>query len=208
MRLDLHIHTSRYSPCSGMDPDDLMAAAKERGLDGVCLTEHQIVWPAEEAARLAEKHGLAVFRGVEVTTTVGDILVFGLEESIKGIPTPEELRTRVEAVGGLMILAHPFRGFLVFGFSELMMDLGQACALPAMKLVDGLEVCNVRVTAAENDFARQVAEELGLISCGGSDAHSPEEVGCCVTVFEETLTDEASLIDALRAGRFTLERDF
>ena len=206
MIIDLHIHTSRYSSCSRLDPDELMVAAREKGLDGVCLTEHQVVWPREEAEELAARHNLKVFRGVEVTTTAGDVLVFGLEESVQGVPTPEELSALVEAAGGIMILAHPFRGFLVFGFSELSMSVDQAAALPVMSLVQGLEVCNIRVTDQENDFARAVAQRLGLLQTGGSDAHSAEEVGACLTVFDEDLADEAALVEALKAGRFRLER--
>lgn len=189
-----------------MTPDELVAAAKARGLDGVCLTEHQILWPEAEANELAERHRFSIFRGVEVTTTAGDILAFGLKNSVQGIPTPEELQALVDESGGFMILAHPFRGFLVFGFSELQMDIGQAAALPVMHRVGGLEVCNVRVTDEENRFAGKVADHLGLLKCAGSDAHAPDEVGSCVTIFPQHIQNEADLVSALKQGAFTIER--
>ena len=64
MYLDLHLHTTAYSPCSSMSPDELMIAAKDAGLDGVCITEHNIVWPLEDVEAISKKHGLPVFRGV------------------------------------------------------------------------------------------------------------------------------------------------
>ncbi len=206
MDLDLHIHTTRHSRCSKMTPDELMIAAKGADLDGVCITEHDRMWTAEEARALAKKHGLAVFRGMEVTTTGGDMLVFGLEEEPQRVLTPAQLKAGVDAAGGVAVAAHPFRGFLVFGFGALKMTLEDAAANPTFSHVHGLEVCNGLVTDDENEFARKVAEELGLLKVGGSDAHKPESVGTCVTCFEDFLEDEKALVAALLSGRYTVEK--
>lgn len=207
MYIDLHLHTTAYSPCSTMTPEQLMKAAKEAGLDGVCITEHNRIWKAEEAEALSEEYGLAVFRGVEVTTIGGDILVFGVEEDFhEGIWTAAKLKAKVDAAGGVAIAAHPFRGFLVFGFGELQLDLQEAIDNPTFHEVHGLEVCNSMVTEQENGFARQVAEELGLLMVGGSDAHKPEAVGTCVTNFQDAIADDRELVEALRSRRYSLER--
>ena len=50
MLVDIHIHTSRYSECSSLHPIDMAVAAKEAGLDGICLTEHQTVWSPGRSA--------------------------------------------------------------------------------------------------------------------------------------------------------------
>lgn len=206
MKIDMHIHTTAFSPCSTMDPEQLMMAAKERGLDGVCITEHDRLWSAEHAAELAEKFDLAVFRGMEVTTTGGDILVFGFDEEPGEMWTPAELRDRVDDAGGIAIAAHPFRGFLLFGFGELQMDLQQAMDNPTFTSVHGLETCNSMVTDEENDLARQVAEAMGLLKVGGSDAHKPESVGLCFTTFEDDIKYEHQLVEAIRSGRHTVCR--
>jgi predicted metal-dependent phosphoesterase TrpH len=207
MLIDLHIHTTAYSPCSTMTPDELMVAAKAAGLDGVCITEHNRIWSAEEAAELADKHGLAVFRGMEITSSGGDILVFGLEEEPGSqIWTPAELRAKVEAAGGVAFAAHPFRGFLLFGFSHLQMNIEDAIGNPTFAHVHGLEVCNCMVTPDENALASQAAEALGLLQVGGSDAHRPNDVGTCVTRFPERIENEKELIAALRSGNFVVER--
>lgn len=205
MLLDLHIHTTAFSPCSIMSPDELMVAARQAGLDGVCITEHNRIWRAEDAAALGEKHDLTVLRGMEVTTTGGDILVFGMEEEPKGILTPAALRRKVDAAGGVAIAAHPFRGFLLFGFGALSMGLEDALENPTFQHVHGLEVCNGRVTPDENAFARKVAEAMGLLAVGGSDAHEPQSVGLCAVRFEDRIEDEQQLVAALLNGRCTVE---
>ena len=49
--LDLHCHSSDRSLDSGVRADVLCAQAVARGLDGVCLTEHNSIWPDGRHAR-------------------------------------------------------------------------------------------------------------------------------------------------------------
>jgi len=205
MRIDLHIHTRPRSSCSAIDPSALLEEARRAGLDGVCLTEHQNRWSPEEIQELMEDHGIRVFQGNEITTNQGDILVFGYEKDVKGVVPIQDLRKEVEAVGGLMIAAHPFRGFLLFGISQLQLDVEQACKRAVFQHVDGLEIHNCKVTDPENDMARRVAERLGLRGVAGSDAHRLDEVGKCVTLFEREIRTERELIEEIRAGRFAVE---
>jgi predicted metal-dependent phosphoesterase TrpH len=205
MRVDLHIHTRPKSPCSAIDVSALLDAARLSGLDGICLTEHQNRWTDVEVKEWGQAGGVRIFQGNEITTNQGDILVFGLDREVKGVVPIQDLRQEVEAVRGLMIAAHPFRGFLLFGIGQLQLDVEQACKRTVFQFVDGLEVHNCKVTDPENDMARKVAERLGLLGVAGSDAHRLEEVGRCVTVFEREVQTERDLIKELRARRFTVE---
>jgi len=206
MKIDLHVHTTAFSPCSVMSPDDAARAAIQAGLDGICITEHNRLWNKEDARALWEKHGLQVFSGMEVTTSGGDILVFGLEEEPHEIWTPAQLKEKVDRVGGVAVAAHPFRGFLLFGFGALQMDLTQAVGNPTFSQVHGLEVCNSLVTDEENEMARRVADEMGLLKVGGSDAHNIRAVGTCITEFQDVISDEKDLIGAILSGRHTTRR--
>ena len=205
MRIDLHIHTRPKSPCSAIDPPALLEEARRAGLDGICLTEHQNRWSPGEVEEWSRTGGIRIFQGNEITTNQGDILVFGLDREVKGVVPIQDLRQEVEALGGLMIAAHPFRGFLLFGISQLQLDVGQACKRTVFQHVDGLEIHNCKVTDPENDMARRVAERLGLLGVAGSDAHRLDEVGKCVTIFEREVRAEQELIEEIRAGRFTVE---
>ena len=80
------------------------------------------------------------------------MVVFGLEKEIKGIIKLEELREEVLMVGGFMIVAHPFRGFLTFGVGRLGLTPEKAMERPLFKLVDAVEVMNSKVTEKENDL--------------------------------------------------------
>ena len=205
MRVDLHIHTRPRSSCSAIDPSALLEEARRAGLDGICLTEHQNRWSPAELEEFMGASGIRVFQGNEITTNQGDILVFGYDRDVKGVVPIQELRKEVEEVGGLMIAAHPFRGFLLFGISQLQLDVGQACKRAVFQHVDGLEIQNCKVTDPENDMARRVSGRLGLLGVAGSDAHRLDEVGRCVTKFEREVRTERELIEEIRAGRFTVE---
>ena len=205
MRIDLHIHTHPRSPCSAINPEDLLQKARRVGLDGLCLTEHQHRWDVGEIDNLSRNGGLQIFQGNEITTNQGDILVFGYKEDVRGVVPIQDLRKEVQAAGGLMIAAHPFRGFLLFGITQLRMDVEQACQRPVFQYVDGVEVFNCKLTDPENDMARQVAAHLGLLGVAGSDAHRLDEVGRCVTILEREVHTEKELIEELRARRFTTE---
>ena len=144
------------SSCSSATVDEAIGEAKTVGLDGICLTDHNYVWDRNVVADLVKKHGFPVFRGNEITTDQGDVVVFGLEKDIKGVVKLEDLREEVIKVGGFIIAAHPFRGFLTFGVGRLGLTPEKAMERPLFKFVDGVEVMNSKVTQKENDFASKV----------------------------------------------------
>ncbi len=171
-------------------------------LDGICLTEHQVVWDPDEVDKLAAEAGIRIFRGNEFTTNQGDILVFGFYEDIKELLIIQELREKVTAAGGYMVVAHPFRGFKTFGIGQLQLTVEQACKRKVLEFVDAVEVGNGKLSPEENNMARKVAEKLGLPGTGGSDAHRVDEIGTWVTVFEKEIESEIELVQELHAGRF------
>ncbi len=203
MRIDLHIHTSPRSACSYIDPHELIQEAQRLKLDGICLTEHQVLWDSDEVNELARESGIKIFRGNEFTTNQGDMLVFGLYKDIKDLLMIQELSEEVKTAGGYMIAAHPFRGFKTFGIGQLQMTVEQACRRKALEFVDAIEVGNGKLSPDENDMARKVAKKLGLPGTAGSDAHRVDEVGRWLTVFKKEIHTELELVQELHAGRFT-----
>jgi len=202
MKIDLHLHTKPRSQCSYIDPKDLIAEALKIGLDGFCLTEHQVLWEIEAVQELAGDSGLKIFRGNEITTAQGDVLVFGLEKDIQGIITIQELQQEVQAAGAFSIIAHPFRGFKTFGIADLKMSVDQAVRKKALQFVNAIEVKNGKVTEQDNDLAQQVADKLGLPGTGGSDAHNIDDLGTFITVFDENIDNDQQLLEALHSGKF------
>lgn len=68
-KADLHIHTA-LSPCAdlSMSPAIIVQTAKARGLHLIGIADHNSTLNALVVKRLAEKEGIAVLTGVEVTT--------------------------------------------------------------------------------------------------------------------------------------------
>ena len=201
--IDLHVHTSPASPCSSAPENQAIEEAKRIGLDAICLTDHNYVWKTENIEDLKQKHGFLVFRGNEITTDQGDILVFGMNKDIKGIIKLQNLKKEVLKADGFMIAAHPFRGFLVFGAEQLGLTTEKAMARSLFKWVDAVEVLNGKVTEKENNLASEVTTRLGLLATGGSDAHEVDEVGRYATRFSSPIKDEKDLINALKSGNYS-----
>jgi predicted metal-dependent phosphoesterase TrpH len=203
--IDLHTHTHPLSHDSLLSPDDLIDAAKEAGLNGVCLTEHDFFWEPESIADVSRRHDFLVIPGIEVNTEDGHILVFGLERFVYGMHRMPELARMAESAGAVMIAAHPYRRQLPF---ELRHDgdwahaLERAVTNPAYAEVHAIETCNGRGSARENSFSGEICTRLGLPGLAASDAHERKDVGRCATEFERRIGGLTDLITELKAERF------
>lgn len=204
MRIDLHVHTNPLSPDSFMGADEAIQTAKEIGLDGICLTEHDRAWQLSEIHFLREKHNFPVFRGVEVMLRGGiEMLVFGLNIDFTSLLQLSDLRSMVTAAKGYAVYAHPFRGLPELTVSDS--DAAMKIALGKVDItsVDAVEGCNGRHGDIYNQPALEMAARHNLKTTGGSDAHKTGEIGTCVTVFESNITTDAELLNELKAGRFS-----
>lgn len=206
MLIDLHTHSYPKSDDSFMGVDDLVVAAKAAGIDGVCLTEHDTFWSAEETAALSRRHEFLVLPGCEINTDTGHVLVFGLEEYLFGLHKPDYLRQVAAREGAVIIAAHPYRRrFLAEPgrAPEVRAEmLERAGADGLFRICDAIESVNGRGTNLENRFSWDLAELLGTKVTGGSDAHRPEQLGAAATRFERPIGCLDDLIRELRAGRF------
>ena len=205
----MHVHTVRGAADSSLKPEQLSEVAKEIGLTGVNITEHDRMWEDQPLKEFREQSGLFVNRGMEVSTDMGHILAVGLTGYVPGIRKAKELRLVLDDLGGFMIVAHPFRHFfdpIHFrreGRPPFDMTPEEAAErMSIFGLVDDIEVANGGTHAKENQFALKVARVLGKRGVGASDCHSTQGVGYFVTVFEEELRDEAHMLEQLHAGRY------
>jgi hypothetical protein len=189
---------------SMLGPHDLIKTAQERGLDGVTITEHG-VQDVAALEQLKEEHDFLILGGVEVSTDLGDILVFGMGDFDVGYMEAPKLREMVLEAGGIMVAAHPFRrDFSPVGYHShnpaQEINIEEACGRPIFELVDALEAANGGSTREEVLFSFQVMERLNMGGTGGSDAHTTRAVGDCVTRFDVELATEADLVEAIRNG--------
>ena len=202
MLIDLHTHTRPLSDDSLLTPAELIQQAKQNGLDAICFTEHDWFWDKDKLEALSQEHDFPIFPGVEINTEDGHFLVFGLEEYIFGMHRTEYLRGIVDEVGGVMILAHPFRRN--FRSDDNIDDaIERYCKKPICRFLDIIEVLNGRAKERQNRFSQTLSRRLNMKSTGGSDAHSLENIPSYATRFEKDINNVAELIAELKAGRFS-----
>jgi hypothetical protein len=134
-KLDLHVHTpaSRDYKGPSISPDEFVARAISKGLDGIAITDHNTAGWLDQIVAAAAGTKLAVFPGVEITVTGGKsgIHIIGLfdcntsakaiENLLAKLGVPSDDYGKLEAMsqfgparvvdeianqGGLAILAH------------------------------------------------------------------------------------------------------
>ncbi len=193
-RFDHHVHTARHSPDSVIDPLVLLEKAREAGLDGVVITEHDYQWEARELADLAARAdalGLRVFSGVEVSTREGHFLVYGLPdpyEAPPGIALKNLLRV-ANRRGAAVVAAHPFRWDQ--DFTRIVAEHGPAFA--------ALELVSNNVTPETRARTEGLLARHAMGATGSSDAHWPDVVGCYYTEFPGEIATLADFVAALHA---------
>lgn len=190
MLIDLHCHTLPLSTCSALEAEALVRLARERGLDGVCLTEHDRAWPEDELEALRKRTGFPVFSAVELTTDLGHVLAFGLESPRSFSAIVREVHEAASRSGGILFLAHPARD----GLLRVTHD--------TVEFFASVEAINGSDTRLQNMAASGLAHGFRLPGIGGSDAHTAAEVGRAATRFHERIETQAELLEALRAGAY------
>jgi|SRR5579859_1785485 len=194
-KVDMHSHT-RLSRDSLNHPRLLVETAARRGLQALCVTDHNGLAHALALARLPDLP-LRVIPSEEVKTREGEIIGYFLQELVPKGLSPEETVQRIHDQGGLACVPHPFDRARA----------GSRLQRPALErlvaagLVDILEVFNARATFADdNREARAFAQAHGLPMSAGSDAHTLLEVGRAYVEVPPFAT-APEFLAALRQGR-------
>jgi predicted metal-dependent phosphoesterase TrpH len=197
MIIDMHVHTVA-SGDSLIAAEDLIDHALDMGIDAVCITDHDSYEASAVVEEFADGTPLKVFRGVEVTTTAGHLLVYGVKDDKwkdylrqhKG--DAQRLVDYVRHLDGVIVPAHPFDPIKP-GIGEKVSGLAGVFAI---------EGFNGQSNVNDNIKAQELAQRLNLSVLGGSDAHSLYELGKCVTEFDTSIASMDELIVELKAGRF------
>ena len=195
--VDLHCHT-RYSYDNLLDPEDLLQRASDLGIHGVGIVEHHSYEASEPVERFFETYGVHIFRGVELSTDRGHVLVFGVRNDRWNrwgrnnyLPFAEVLE-HLSRIGAVCIPAHPYRSHSSDGIGD---DIYQWNGWAAVETHNGLN------TSSDNHHAAETADRLHLPTTGGSDCHKPDQVGRCVTAFDNPIGNLDDLITEIRHGR-------
>ena len=166
MKIDLHIH-SKYSGDGVLEPREIIRIAKERGLNGIAITDHNTIKGGQEAKEYETKD-FKVIIGAEIMTEKGEVTGLFLSAEIKSRRF-QDVINEIKAQGGLVIVPHPFDGLRRSAFH---------ITSEYASVVDAIEGFNSRcVFQKYNRKAVEFAAQHNLPVVGGSDAHYANEIG-------------------------------
>lgn len=202
MKLDMHCHTKEGSPDSKVEFEKYIRLLKERGFDGMLVTDHD----SYDGYRYYKDNlkdkitDFVVLRGIEYDTfdaghivviMPGDVELKLLEH--KGLPV-RRLISIVHRYGGILGPAHPcgepFLSIFSTGRNKKNHDLAEQ--------FDFIESYNSGEDEASNKKAAEIAVTYGKPVTGGSDAHWEDCVGMAYTILDEDVSSEEELIEYIR----------
>jgi predicted metal-dependent phosphoesterase TrpH len=196
MLIDMHIHT-RFSPCSIIRVRQLPRKLRDAGIDGACITDHDTTAARSLLKGLTDISGLCIIVGIEYTTTQGDFLIFGPVDNIRRGMDAKTLFGWIKREGGVAIPAHPFRR-------------SRPADPDILHFFDIIEALNGRNLASENDLCAHWIASHGNSKkrIGGSDAHTLDEIGRIVTIFDKNIYTSDDLIRELLCGQYTIRQRY
>ncbi len=194
---DLHCH-SRFSADGVAEPEDLIKVAREKGLSGFAITDHNTCACVEYFLQhgMMNKEGtpvdgLLIVPGQEITTAEGHLLALGITlPDLKGIPAIEAVQL-IHQNGGIAIPPHPY-DFFRAGIREPVLDTLN---------IDALEVFNAATTLKRyNKHAFAYAQQRGLPMTAASDAHDSVALGTAYSILEAEEFSVRGVLNAIRKG--------
>jgi hypothetical protein len=181
---ELHCHTS-VSLDSPAKIENIIAVAKERGVDAIAVTDHN---KAYKGPSLID--GVHIIPGSEITTKEGEHLLgyFISEDIEKGLPF-EKVVSKIREQGGFVSWAHPMRRgrFLKKENRDKIF------------LVDCIESGNAMDLEANRTKTTEVCDKFSLIKTAGSDSHIEGQIGTGVVKVPEIPTKE-NFLEVLKQG--------
>jgi predicted metal-dependent phosphoesterase TrpH len=194
MKIDLHVHTRERSVCARSSTQQMVRAAIDRGLDALVISDHDKLVPPEHLSALNAKYApFRIFSGVEVTLAREHALVVGVQDDLleRRWWTYGDLHAFVEAQGGFLALAHPFR---FNGRIEVDVERFRPHAL---------ELYSHNTPRRAEPVIRALAAALNVPLLANSDAHRAGEIGAYYNELQEAPEDVEALVVLLKAGAFT-----
>lgn len=206
---DLHMHTTHSD--GDWTIDGLVANARSRGLDFICITDHNTSSHHQEIDRLAKNSSQPlILRGEEITTYGGHTNAWGLPSGLwidfRVVPKDSDAMSKVaetvHRAKGLISINHPLANC---GGCSWTYD-------SAVRAFDAIEVWNGDWDLGD-DLALAMWDKIlqtgrHFTAIGSSDSHrSANPVGQPTSHVAARFKSQSALLDAIRAGRVYLTRD-
>jgi len=189
MLVDMHLHECTYSTDSFINLKQIVSVARAKGLDAVCITDHDSMGLKDFAAEYSREIDFPIFVGVEYFSAHGDITAWGIDTFPEKRIDSQIFINQVNKAGGFCVSCHPFRNN----------NRGLEDHLRNVKGLHGVEVLNGSTDMEACRTALRYARELGLKTIGASDAHVEKQIGKYVTWLPEMVTTLPDFIAQLHA---------
>ncbi len=180
--------------------DEILAAAKAQGLDGVCVVDREHSRHAQTLVEAGQAHGLFVAVGVEIATEDGLAVAFApqidqvlLHEEWRrlttcGRPSLQEVVDYFVGLGGAVVAREVY--------SEVQPSLGDKVFM--VRGLAGVDALSMRRRRIENELALEAVHALGVAGVAGSGAfRSVEGIGTVATVCGIGLSSQEDVVRAL-----------
>ncbi len=222
-KYEIHLHTSECSRCAVSSAHEMILHAKEKGYNGVVITDHfyhgntcvnrKLPWDkfvdAYElnflnAKAIGDEIGIDVILGFEeiYNSDMKEVLIYGITPAELKAETDfinynlEQIFEFVERCGGFLSHAHPFRNRAYIKNTDME---------PNHKALHGVEVFNVTDSDDRNKMALEFAEKYGLKQLSGGDIHTADNrLGTSGIAVEKPIHDTKQLAKVLHSGNYKL----
>lgn len=190
MLVDMHIHECTFSKDSKISLKEIVEGAKGKGLDAICITDHDNMGLKETAEEYSKETNFPIFVGVEFLTTQGDILAFGIDKLPNVRLDAQQFIDYVKSCNGVCFSAHPFRNN----------NRGLEDNLKSVSGLDGIEVLNGNTDLDANKKAFEYSKILGIQAIGASDSHHLSTLGKYATKLPKWANSLDEFIGIIKLG--------
>jgi len=202
LRSQLHMHTAeskeiRVKVHSNINPKTAIDILKKKNIQVLAITDHDNTRAYPKIKDYAEKNGIILINGIEITTRDGEIIGLnvepGIEKELNMKMSVHEARDVISDYNGEILIPHPF-------------DVVKHGIGTKIKEVKGIvEIFNPgNIFGFEDKFARIAAEKLKLPMVVCSDAHYTKIIDRGITVIESE-PDIDSIFKSIKNGKVRFE---
>ena len=186
MKIDLHIHTN-FSWDGFSSPKEVVDSAVQKGIDCICIVDHNEVKGATEAIKYAFDKNILVLPGIEILSLEGDTLGINVKKIIPDFRTPEETIQEIKKQGGMAVIPHPF-----WPLSNLKNNR------EALLSADAIEVLNADMFRFINKKALAFSKKYDVAFTAGSDAHRAKFIGRAYLEIPQNNLSEKEVIEQIK----------
>ncbi len=186
VKIELHCHSNLSD--GSLSPEDIAVQLAIHGIAYASLTDHNTIAGLKRFRYAAEKHGITVITGIELSTKfenrelhllsygfsadsieldklIGKMAAVKENEEFRYVPDAESAIALLHEAGGLVVLAHP--SVTEPDHDKLVMLLTKLKKIG----LDGIESIYSPLPIEEHNRLIDIARDFDLVSTGGSDSH-------------------------------------